>query len=98
MLRVEMADAKGSLSDYARKALREPVLLTRRGRPVAALLAVSADEWEDLAVATHPGFQKLMERSRASCPTGGGITLEDAKRKHALTTRPVRRQSRRSGR
>lgn len=93
MLRVEMADAKGSLSDYARKARKQPVVVTRRGRPVAALMALSEDDWEDFVVARHPGFAELLGRSRATCPTGEGIPLDEIKRQHGIRSRPGRRRA-----
>ena len=41
MMRVEMTDAAASLSTYARKAQKEPVVLTRRGKPIVALMPLS---------------------------------------------------------
>lgn len=96
MMRVEMADATGSLSDYARKARKEPVVVMERGKPVAALLALSEDDWEDFLVGTHPGFIALMERSRKRCPTGQGIPLEEIKRKYGLATKAARRSRRKA--
>lgn len=37
MTRVELTEATAPLADYARQARRGPVVLTRRGRPVAML-------------------------------------------------------------
>ena len=37
MKRIEMADATESLSEYARKTGRETLVVTRNGKPVAAL-------------------------------------------------------------
>ena len=48
MMRVEMTDAAASLSAYARKAQKEPVVLTRRGKPIAALMPLDRNGWEDL--------------------------------------------------
>lgn len=36
---VELDKAKGSLSDYARRNRRHAVVVTRRGKPVSALLS-----------------------------------------------------------
>lgn len=93
MLRVEMSDATGSLSDYARKARKQPVVVTRRGRPVAALMALSEDDWEDFVVPRHPGFVELLRRSRATCPTGEGIPLDEIKRQHGIRSRTTRRRA-----
>ena len=36
----EMADAVGPLSDYARRARREPCVVTVNGKPIVALMPV----------------------------------------------------------
>lgn len=96
MRRVEMAEATGSLSDYAREARHEPVVVIQDGKPVAALMAVTEDDWEDLVVGTHPGFIALIERSRELCPTGEGIPLDEVKRKYGIRTRATGKSRRRA--
>lgn len=88
MMRVELQDATGSLSAYARKARREPVLVTRRGRPVAVLHAVTDEEWEDLVVSTHPAFVALMKRSYSRHKPGTGIPLEEIEREFGVEPKP----------
>jgi antitoxin (DNA-binding transcriptional repressor) of toxin-antitoxin stability system len=101
MTRVELTEATAPLADYARKAKRGPVVLTRRGRPVAMLRLLTEEEREDYLVSTHPGFVELMRRSRETCPAGSGIPLEEVAReartsrsRHLTRRRPVRRGSR----
>lgn len=91
-----MAEATASLSDYARTAHREPVVVMRRGKPVAALMPLDKDEWEELIVSTHPAFAALIERSRARYKEGQGIPLEEVKSKYGIKTKPVRKRSRRA--
>jgi len=86
MTRVELTEATAPLADYARKAKRGPVVLTRRGRPVAMLRLLTEEEREDYLVSTHPG---------------SGIPLEEVAREagtarsRPLTRRgPARRGSR----
>jgi prevent-host-death family protein len=88
MTRVELRDAKGSLSDYTRKARRGPVVVTRRGRPVAVLRAVSHEEWEDFVVSSSPAFRRIIERSWKDYEARGGIPLEEIERQFALPSRP----------
>jgi prevent-host-death family protein len=93
MTRVELTEATAPLADYARKARRGPVLLTRRGRPVAMLRLLTAEEREDYLVSTHPAFVELMRRSREACPPGAGIPLEKVEMEFAAkAARPVRRR------
>jgi antitoxin (DNA-binding transcriptional repressor) of toxin-antitoxin stability system len=62
---VELADATETLSAYARKVRREPLVVTRRGKPVLALIPLSCVDRESLKVSTSPTFIAIMERSRA---------------------------------
>lgn len=93
MTRVELTEARAPLADYARKARRGPVVLTRRGRPVALLRLLTDEESEDLLVSTDPAFVELIRRSREECPPGAGITLEEVERR--LKVPPARTGSRR---
>lgn len=93
MMRVEMAEATGSLLDYARKARKEPVVVTRHGKPVALLRCLTEEEWEDFAVATHPAFVALMKRSYARFKPGEGIPLEQIEREFGIKRKtPPRRK------
>ena len=75
-----MADATASLSDYARKARKETLIVTRRGKPVAALMPIDAHtDLENLVVTTHPTFQAIMERSEARYRAEGGLSSEQAR-------------------
>lgn len=94
MMRVDIAEATASLRDYTKKALKEPVVVTRRGKPVAALTALDADDWEDLIVSTDPRFVALIERSRMLGKPGTGIPLEDVRRKYGLDRKPRRKPAR----
>ncbi len=77
MKTVEMAEATASLSDYARKARKETLIVTRRGKPVAALMPVDArTDLENLVVTTHPTFRAIMERSEARYKTEGGLSTK----------------------
>ncbi len=83
MKTVEMSEATGSLSEYARKARKETLVVTRRGKPVVALVAVQDEDLESLSLAENPGFMALIERSRARCKPGQGISTEEMRRRLA---------------
>lgn len=94
MTRVELTEATAPLAAYARKAKRGPVVLTRRGRPVAMLRLLTEEEREDYLVSTHPGFVELIRKSRETCSPGSGIPLEDVERELGVTaSRPVARRT-----
>ncbi len=81
MKTVELAEATASLSEYARRLRKEAVVVTLRGKPLATLSAVpEGADWESLAIATHPKFLAIMERSRASHREHGGISPDEMRR------------------
>lgn len=101
MTRVELTEATAPLADYARKAKRGPVVLTRRGRPVAMLRLLTDEERENYLISTHPGFVELIRKSRETCPPGSGIPLEEIARELGRTASPPharRRSARRRSR
>lgn len=91
MTRVEIQDATGSLSDYTRRARKSPVVVTRRGKPVALLRVLTDEEWEDYVVSTSPTFRRILKRSWRSYKKSGGIPLEDIEREFGLPPRSTKR-------
>jgi prevent-host-death family protein len=76
-----MAKATAPLAEYARDVSREPVILTVRGKPVAALVSVENADLETITLSTHPQFIALIERSRARQRAEGGISSEEMRRR-----------------
>jgi prevent-host-death family protein len=95
-MRVEMTDATAPLSAYARKARREPVVVTLHGKPVVVVRPLTKEEWEDLVVSTDPNFIEIMKRSRAQAKAGQTISLQDLKRKYRVKPKALRRGRRRA--
>lgn len=88
MKTLEMSEATGELSSYAEQVREEPVIVTRRGKPVMALVSIENADLETVSLSTDPRFLALIERSRALFPTGEGIPLDEVRRKHGLAPRP----------
>ena len=65
MKKIEMDKATAPLSKYAREVSKEPVILTDKGKPVAALVQIENADLEIVALSTNPKFLALIERSRA---------------------------------
>ena len=61
-----------------------PVIVTRKGKPFAALKALSGHDWEWVALANNPKFLALIEESRNSLAKHGGITLDALRRELGL--------------
>lgn len=64
MRKIPLSKAIAPLAEYVQQVGEEPVILTDRGRPVAALLSLENADWETVTLSTHPGFLALVERSR----------------------------------
>ena len=69
-----VADVKARLSAYLKESQAGPVVVTRNGKAVAVLLAVTDDdELERLLLAHSPKFQALLNKSRRQIEATGGI-------------------------
>jgi prevent-host-death family protein len=69
-----VADVKARLSAYLKESQEGPVIVTRNGKAVAVLLAVTDDdELERLVLAYSPKFQTLLDKSRRQIEETGGI-------------------------
>src|SRR3954452_7135940 len=69
-----VADVKAHLSAYLNGTREGPVVVTRNGKAVAVLLAVTdEDELERLVVAHSPKFQTLLDKSRRQVEETGGV-------------------------
>src|SRR5438093_12402596 len=69
-----VTDIKAQLSAYLKESAEGPVVVTRNGKAVAVLLAVSDDdELERLVLAHSPRFQAMLDRSRQQIDKGEGI-------------------------
>jgi prevent-host-death family protein len=100
--RVELTKATEALSDYVRNVKKEPVLVLKRGRPVAAVVPMTVDEWEDYAVTHHAPLVESTRRAMERFKARGGSSLDDVMRRFDHTpgrsTRSVRRTARSTSR
>lgn len=77
MKMVALSDAQKSLPDLVTKARREPIGLTDEdGNLVGLLAGFDEDSVDDILVRT-PGFQAMIEQSRASLEREGPVSAED---------------------
>lgn len=81
MRRVELAQATAPLAEYARRARKEGVVVTLKGKPVTTVTAVpEGADWESLAIGMHPKFLAILERSRGAHRERGGISPDEMRR------------------
>ncbi len=78
MKTASVAEMRARFSAYLKASEQEPVAVTRRGKPVAILLAVSdEEELESLAMAYSPRLQAILEAARQRIQAGEGIPHEE---------------------
>ena len=70
-----LADVKARLSAYVDEAgTTGPIVITRRGRPVAVLLAMQdEDEIERTILAYSPKFQRILQTAERQIQAGQGV-------------------------
>lgn len=87
---VELDEAGDSLSTYARRNRRDAVVVTRRGKPVSALVPLEPGaDLERLSLATNPRFRAILERSRAEVRAGKVLSSDDVRRLFGLKRKPA---------
>ena len=91
-----VADIKARLSAYLKETEEGPVIVTRNGKAVAVLLAVTDDdELERLVLAHSPKFQALLNKSQRQIEETGGIPHEKFWREvNAETRKPADKNGR----
>src|SRR5258706_8285984 len=73
-----VADVKARFSAYLKESQDGPVVVTRNGKAVAVLLAVTDDdELERLILAHSPKFKAILDRSRRQIEETGGIPHDE---------------------
>lgn len=84
MKMLEIAEATAPLAEYAQQVREEIIILTVRGRAVAALVPVENADLETVTLSTHPQFLSLIERSRVRQKAEGGISSAEMRRRLGL--------------
>ncbi len=75
-----MTQATASLAEYARQVALEPIVVTVKGKPIAAIVAIENAYLETVSLSTNPQFLALIERSCARQQAEGGISSEEMRR------------------
>jgi len=81
MKTVEVSKATLPLSDYTKEVKKEPIIITKEGRPVAALVSLPNADIETVSLSNNPKFIALIERSRTRQKSEGGISSEEMRRR-----------------
>ena len=94
MKKLAVSKASEPLSDYVRQVDEGPVLvLTERGKPIAALISMRNLDPESLALSMNSRFMEIIERSRRRHEREGGISSDEMRRRLGLPPKRSRRKS-----
>jgi prevent-host-death family protein len=84
-----LAEVKDHFSAYIDESKESPVVVTRNGRPVAMLIAITEEEdLDSLLLAHNPRFVQLLEEARERVRITGGVTLADFRKRLEENSQP----------
>ena len=84
MTKVEFKKASGPLSEYAKKARKEPITVIKGGKPFAAVVPIRNADEETVALSTNRKFLKIIDRSQARVKKEGSISANELRRRLGL--------------
>jgi len=70
-------ELKNKTSEILRKAEKEAVIITSKGKPRALVTAISEEDFEDYLLENNPDLLDVLEEARKEYVSKGGITLEE---------------------
>lgn len=89
-----IADVKAKLSEYVAASQKGPIVITKNGKPAAALVAIgNDDDLEMILLANSPRLQKILERSERSISAGKAIPHDDFWRKMEARSTVTKRKN-----
>ena len=91
MRTLELSAASKPLAEYA-KNLEGAVVLTKRNKPIAALVSLKNVDRESLSLSSRPEFLKIIAKARGEFAAGRKLSLAEMKR---ATLHQARRSARR---
>ena len=60
---------------------RNPLIVFKKGKPLAALISVENADWETVSLSTNKKFMAMIEKSRRRLKKEGGLSPEEMRRR-----------------
>ncbi|MBM3219938.1 MAG: hypothetical protein FJZ38_14895 [Candidatus Rokubacteria bacterium] len=92
MEQMTLSSAVRPLAEYVAELGEDVVVLTKRRRPVLALVPLRGVDRETLALSCNADFMRMLARSRARFAAGKRLSLDEMKRRFSGKTRAKRRK------
>jgi antitoxin (DNA-binding transcriptional repressor) of toxin-antitoxin stability system len=84
MKTVDVSKATLPLADYTKEIGKGPLIVTDKGKPVAALVSIRSVDVETVSLSNNQEFLDLIERSRTRQKSEGGFSTEEMRRRLKL--------------
>ena len=68
-------ELKNKTSEILRKAEKEAVVITSKGKPRAIITAISEEDFEDYLLESSPQLLQVLEEARQEDSAKGGVTI-----------------------
>jgi antitoxin (DNA-binding transcriptional repressor) of toxin-antitoxin stability system len=89
---IEITEA--SLIEYGRRARKDTWVLTRRGKPIAAVVPIRPGmDLETFGLSHNAEFIEIVNRAWAGYKQKGGVSLAEIRRKFAIPSKASRRRA-----
>jgi len=69
-------ELKNKTSEILRKAEKEAVVITSKGKPRAIITAISEEDFEDYLLEGSPQLLQVLEEARQEYDAKGGVTID----------------------
>ena len=73
-----------ALVPFVTPGSQEPVILTRDGQTVAAIVPANEQDVESLLLSINPQFQAILERSQQRLESDGGVSTAEVRKRLGL--------------
>lgn len=80
MKRITLSSAIRPLAEYIEELDEDALVLTKRRRPVAAVIPLKNVDRESLALSCSPQFLRIVAEARARFAAGRKLSLDEVKR------------------
>ena len=80
MRKIKFAQSTNSLGQYARQLEEEPLILTKNGHAIAALLPIDDADLESIALSLSSKFQAMIEHAREEHRNGASRSADEVRR------------------
>ncbi|HUE71526.1 MAG TPA: hypothetical protein VMP01_11640 [Pirellulaceae bacterium] len=85
MKTIDLADV-AALTPHVAAGAHDPVLVTKDGATIAAVIPVAGDDAEQLLLSLSPQFQQILEQSERALQEEGGLTADEVRKRLGLGT------------